>query len=300
MNTEKVKNISKIFFECSSISFLPDISKWNTQNITNMSYMFWNCSSISSLPDISNWNTENVITMSNMFSYCLSLQSLPDISKWNTQEVIDMNNMFSNCKSLTSLPDISSKWNTQNVTNMNSMFSECKSLKSKPDISKWNSQNVTDMNNMFNNCTSFSSSDKISKKKSLHEDSDIDCLPCKVVLLGEAGVGKTCIIGRFINSRFDDDIKSTTVASYTGKTMTFHECKGRSIKFEVWDTVGQEKYRALTKIFYKEAKVTILVYDITKKKSFEELKNYWYLQVKEYAPKDISKINYLIIFSFYF
>ena len=237
--------------------------------------------------------------MLNMFSYCLSLPSLPDISKWNTQEVTDMNNMFSNCKSLTSLPDIS-KWNTQNVTNMNSMFSECKSLKSKPDISKWNTQNVTDMNNMFSNCTSLSSSEKISKKKSLDRDSEIECLTCKVVLLGETGIGKTCVIGRFISDTFDDNTTSTTGASYAGKTMAFDKCKNKVIKFEIWDTAGQEKYRALAKIFYKEANVAILVYDITKKKSFEELKNYWYIQVKEYAPKDISKINYLIINYFYF
>jgi small GTP-binding protein len=114
---------------------------------------------------------------------------------------------------------------------------------------------------------------------------------CKVVLLGESGVGKTCIIARFINNVFQDNIISTTGASYTGKTLTFDEYNGKSIKFEIWDTAGQEKYRSLTKIFYKDAGVAILVYDISRKESFDEIKNYWYNQVKDYAPKNISKLK---------
>ena len=109
----------------------------------------------------------------------------------------------------------------------------------------------------------------------------------KAVLLGESGVGKTCIIARFINNTFENNIMSTTGASYAGKTMAFEEFGGKCIKFEIWDTAGQEKYRALTKIFYKDAGVAILVYDITRKESFDELKDYWYNQIKEYAPKNI-------------
>ena len=81
---------------------------------------------------------------------------------------------------------------------------------------------------------------------------------CKVVLLGESGVGKTCIISRYINDTFDENGMSTTGASYVGKNMTFDEYGGRSIKFDIWDTAGQEKYRALTKIFYKDASIAIL------------------------------------------
>ena len=119
---------------------------------------------------------------------------------------------------------------------------------------------------------------------------DDNAKTCKVVLLGESGVGKTCIIARFINNTFEDNIMSTTGASYAVKTMSFDEFNGQSIKFEIWDTAGQEKYRALTKIFYKDAGVAILVYDITRKDSFDEIKNYWHNQIKEFAPKNISKI----------
>ena len=121
------------------------------------------------------------------------------------------------------------------------------------------------------------------------DEDDEGAQTCKVVLLGESGVGKTCIIARFINNTFEENLISTTGASYAGKTMTFDEYQGRSIKFEIWDTAGQEKYRSLTKIFYKDAAVAILVYDITRKESYEEIQNYWYNQIKEFAPKNISK-----------
>ena len=103
-------------------------------------------------------------------------------------------------------------------------------------------------------------------------------LTVKAVLLGESGVGKTSIISRFIDNSFEKNKKSTTGADYTGKTMYFDDYGGKKIKFEIWDTAGQERFRSLAKIFYKDAKVICLVYDITSKKSFEELKNFWYEQ----------------------
>jgi small GTP-binding protein len=118
---------------------------------------------------------------------------------------------------------------------------------------------------------------------------DEDVKVCKVVLLGESGVGKTCIIDRFINDNFDDNQKTTGISTFTAKTMTFDEFQGKSVKFEIWDTAGQEKYRSLNKIFYKDAGVAILVYDITNSQSFEEIRQYWSNQIKEFAPKDTSK-----------
>ena len=118
---------------------------------------------------------------------------------------------------------------------------------------------------------------------------DEDVKVCKVVLLGESGVGKTCIIDRFINDNFDDNQKTTGISTFTAKTMTFDEFQGKSVKFEIWDTAGQEKYRSLNKIFYKDARVAILVYDITNSQSFEEIRQYWSNQIKEFAPKDTSK-----------
>ena len=117
---------------------------------------------------------------------------------------------------------------------------------------------------------------------------DLDVKSCKVVLLGESGVGKTCIISRYTNNTFEENIMSTTGASYCGKAMTFDEYGGKTIKFEIWDTAGQEKYRALAKVFYKNAAVCILVYDILRKTSFEELKNYWVNEIKVNGNPNLS------------
>ena len=90
-------NISNIFYECSSLISLPDLSKWNTENVTNMSNLFNGCKSLKSIPDLSKWNTKNVTNMSNLFNGCKSLVSLPDLSNWNTKNVTNMGSMFNGC-----------------------------------------------------------------------------------------------------------------------------------------------------------------------------------------------------------
>jgi Ras-related protein Rab-11A len=119
-------------------------------------------------------------------------------------------------------------------------------------------------------------------------------IPCKVVLIGESGVGKTSIISRYMTDSFSSTLGSTPGANFTTKTV-FLKNENQSIKFEIWDTAGQERYRALAKVFYKNAAVCVLVYDITRKTSFNELKNYWYKEIKENAQKDVSKIIFIKI-----
>ena len=79
---------------------------------------------------------------------------------------------------------------------------------------------------------------------------------------------------------------STNGATFCTKKKEFKEFK-KSISFEIWDTAGQEKYRSLAKMFFKDAAVALIVYDITSKKSFDEIKNYWMNLVKENGPKQI-------------
>ena len=69
-----------MFHGCTSLSKLPDISKWNTNNVTHMNHMFYGCSSLSNLSDISKWNTNNVTNMNDMFFWCISLkeESIPN------------------------------------------------------------------------------------------------------------------------------------------------------------------------------------------------------------------------------
>ena len=109
---------------------------------------------------------------------------------------------------------------------------------------------------------------------------------CKVVLLGDSGVGKTCIIARYISGSFDKNSTTTNGASFCSKNVRFDQL-GKNLLLDIWDTAGQEKYKALTKFFYKDAAVCILVYDVTRKESFESLKDYWYSQLKENSEPDI-------------
>ena len=101
----------------------------------------------------------------------------------------------------------------------------------------------------------------------------------KVVLVGESGVGKTSIISQFTTKKFDPHRETSLSAQFISKTVNFQDL-GKEIKFDIWDTVGQEKYRSLAKIFYKDAKVIVFVYDITTEYSFNELKNYWYEETR--------------------
>lgn len=105
----------------------------------------------------------------------------------------------------------------------------------------------------------------------------------KVVIVGESGVGKTCIIERFCENKFTQATVSTIGAANASAKVTVGD---NTLDLDIWDTAGQELYRSLNKIFYKNAKIAILVYDITKKASFEEMKNYWFEQIKKVNGDD--------------
>ena len=113
-----------------------------------------------------------------------------------------------------------------------------------------------------------------------------DNITCKVVLVGDTGVGKTCIIQRYVNNDYSDTNESTVASTYTYKVVQYPEYK-KSISFDIWDTAGQELYRAVAKNFYLNASIGIFVYDIRRKQSFESIKNYWYDQLKESGEENM-------------
>lgn len=110
----------------------------------------------------------------------------------------------------------------------------------------------------------------------------------KVVLLGESGVGKTSIISQFVDQTYQEDLQTSTGGTFSSKTFIYGN--NQLLKFEIWDTAGQERYRALTTMFYKEANAAILVYDITRVDSFEQLQEYWVKQIQESAPENIITV----------
>ena len=109
------------------------------------------------------------------------------------------------------------------------------------------------------------------------EENDI-----KIILLGETGVGKTNLIAVFLGAKFNENTLSTMACySYSGK----YQHKKKSYNYTIWDTAGQEKYRALNKMFVRDAQIIILVYSIIDRSSFKEL-DYWLQYAKENKGDD--------------
>ena len=125
------------------------------------------------------------------------------------------------------------------------------------------------------------------------EDED-DSIICKVVLIGETFVGKTSIIERYVVNTFTEIKSASSGANFAIKRIKFEEYN-QNIKFEIWDTAGMEKYRSLAKIYFKDAAACIFIYDITRKETFNELKQFWVNEIKNSVSSDMSKI---IIFNF--
>ena len=106
-----------------------------------------------------------------------------------------------------------------------------------------------------------------------------------ICLLGEQRVGKTNIMSQFVKKIFQEDYNETIGVDFDKATIALDNKTIANLV--IWDTSGLEKYRAITKVFLKESKAIILVYDITRKKTFDELKNYWIHQVREVNDKNI-------------
>ena len=99
----------------------------------------------------------------------------------------------------------------------------------------------------------------------------------KTILVGMSGTGKTNIINALTNQKFDSNRISTMTSTFIDR---YFIRNGKKYRLEIWDTAGQEKFRSLTKIFIKDSKIVIFVYDITTKESFEEV-DFWVQTVKE-------------------
>ena len=99
----------------------------------------------------------------------------------------------------------------------------------------------------------------------------------KVILLGDSGVGKTCIINRYINDEFNPNSKTTLGSNASSKVIKRGQV---SYILNLWDTTGQEKYHSITNLFIKGSNIVILVYSINSLSSFEGL-DFWYKSVQE-------------------
>lgn len=107
----------------------------------------------------------------------------------------------------------------------------------------------------------------------------------KILLLGDSGVGKTCLIFRFTEDVFSDSYISTIGIDCRSRVV---ELDGRRVRLQIWDTAGQERFRTLTSAYYRGAMGILLVYDLTTEDSFKHIAN-WLQNIEENASSDVCK-----------
>ncbi|PSS29119.1 Ras-related protein like [Actinidia chinensis var. chinensis] len=105
----------------------------------------------------------------------------------------------------------------------------------------------------------------------------------KVVLIGDSGVGKSNLLSRFTRNEFCLESKSTIGVEFATRTL---EVEGRTVKAQIWDTAGQERYRAITSAYYRGALGALLVYDVTKPITFENVSR-WLKELRDHADSNI-------------
>lgn len=105
----------------------------------------------------------------------------------------------------------------------------------------------------------------------------------KVVVIGESSVGKTNILSRFSKNEFSIETKSTIGVEFLAK---ISDVKGKKIKLQIWDTAGQEKYKAITNSFYCNSNAALIVFDLSLKESLDRVE-YWINEVKKFTREDV-------------
>ncbi|CAK8695573.1 unnamed protein product [Clavelina lepadiformis] len=109
---------------------------------------------------------------------------------------------------------------------------------------------------------------------------------CKVVMIGDSGVGKTCVIRRFIDNEFSYNFVATIGIDFKIRMMNVN---GKYVKVQIWDTAGQERFRSITTAYYRGAKGVIIMYDITNQKSFENVTK-WIVNFSRWAEDDVERL----------
>ena len=120
------------------------------------------------------------------------------------------------------------------------------------------------------------------------DDSEEYEMMIKVILIGDSGVGKTNIMSKFLKNQFLEDSKATVGVEFGSKLFIQ---QGHKIKAQIWDTAGQEKYKAITSAYYKGSKGALVIYDITQKETFANIEKW----INDLKCKGDPKITIIII-----
>lgn len=108
----------------------------------------------------------------------------------------------------------------------------------------------------------------------------------KLVLIGDSGVGKSCLLLRFADDSFTDSYISTIGVDFRFRTVTID---GKTVKLQIWDTAGQERFRTITSAYYRGAHGIIMVYDVTSQDSFDHVEE-WLNEVNRHASESTMKL----------
>jgi len=108
----------------------------------------------------------------------------------------------------------------------------------------------------------------------------------KLLLIGDSGVGKSCLLLRFSDDSFIPSFITTIGIDFKIRTI---ELEGKRIKLQIWDTAGQERFRTITTAYYRGAMGILLVYDVTDEKSFQNIRN-WIRNIEQHATESVNKM----------
>jgi Ras-related protein Rab-1A len=108
----------------------------------------------------------------------------------------------------------------------------------------------------------------------------------KLVLIGDSGVGKSCLLLRFADDSFTDSYISTIGVDFRFRTVSINN---KTVKLQIWDTAGQERFRTITSAYYRGAHGIIMVYDVTSEESFEHVEE-WLSEVNRHASESTIKV----------
>ena len=106
----------------------------------------------------------------------------------------------------------------------------------------------------------------------------------KLIVVGETNVGKTSLIKQYIDHTFVEE-KTATIGYDTIQKQI--DINGKSLRLNIWDTCGQEQYRTINQMFVENSKMALLVYDVTDRETFEELKKYWYHYITDSLEEEV-------------
>lgn len=106
----------------------------------------------------------------------------------------------------------------------------------------------------------------------------------KIVLIGDSTVGKSNLLLRYTKDQFKVNSQATIGVEFATKSIKMDDC---FVRAQIWDTAGQERYRAITNAYYRNAVGALLVYDITKRNTYENI-NKWYSELKDHADSSIK------------